>query len=605
MKSDMNFQKLFFILSILIIPLSSLKDDDIIDITDYTYPKKGDKSYIYIPILGSNDLHGGIFPSQYSDSKNQKYSSGGANYLYSYKKILKDEWGERLIWLDAGDQIQGTMECMLSDGYIMKDFYNKAGLDLIALGNHDFDYGVDFLKEYIKQMNFPLIVTNIKEKSSNKYIYDTWQNVISHKIFEFVIDESDPNKVIKIGVIGLTTTTAASQTSVDISDLTFTDYIQETIKWNTTLREEYGVNAVIVITHFGPYCSYEDNHLTLKMWKKSESQKQCEDGDEITNYLKGLKNAGKKVDGVIAGHRHSIAHLWISNIPVIESSGSDYINILYLAFRYSTTHKRYEINEANTQIEGPIPICEKIWPDSKRCEYRYADSSIMKKFKFHQNEITLDLEMKQLFEGWEKIINEKLDNNLAETEIVLGNELNTKETVLTNLINDIGRIITQSDICFYNEGGIRTTWYKGPINEIDNFRMFPFNNTWVSFEMTGEEVFHLMQDLNYYYIFPTSGLIQTFTLKKSNYYVKSLLVYDGFEERPLNPKKIYKVCTNDFLADGGGRMSTVRKWYTELRNRKDYGIIRDLVKEYLKKMKGKIREDKFIDPNHPKINIEY
>ena len=72
----------------------------------------------------------------------------------------------------------------------------------------------------------------------------------------------------------------------------------------------------------------------------------------------------------------------------------------------------------------------------------------------------------------------------------------------------------------------------------------------------------------------------------------------------MDLKKTYKVCTNDFLADGGGRMGTVRKWYKELRNRKDFGIIRDLVKDFLKKMKGKIREDKFVDNNHPKIIIE-
>lgn len=605
MKSFMNFQKIFLITSLLILPLSSLVDDDIIDLSDYTYPKKDDRVYTYIPILGSNDLHGGIFPEKFSDSNRQKYSSGGANFLYSYKKILKEEWGERFIWLDAGDQFQGTMECMLSDGYIMKDFYNKAGLEGITIGNHDFDYGLDFLKNYLTKMNSPIIVTNIQEKASGKYIYDTWENVISHKIFEFVIDESDPTKVIKIGVIGLATSASVSDTSTDLSSLTFTNYIEETKTWNTKLRDEYGVNAVIVITHFGPNCPYEGNHLTLKMWKKTEAQKACEEGDELTNYTKELNNNGIKIDGVIAGHRHSIAHLWMSNIPVIESSGADFINVLYLAFRYNTKNKAYEINEANTQIEGPIPVCEKIWPDTKRCEYRYEDSSVMKKFQFHGTEIALDSEMKQTLEYWEKIINEKLNNDIAETEDTLNNDFIKNETPLTNLINDIGRIITQSDICFYNGGGIRTTWYKGPINELDIFRMFPFNNTWVSFEMTGDEVIHLINDLNLYYIFPTSGLIQTFLLKNRNYYVKSLLVYDGFEERPLNPQKTYRVCTNDFLANGGGRMGSVRKWYKELRNSKNHGNIRELVISYLKKMKGIIREDKFMDSNHPKINIEY
>ena len=51
-------------------------------------------------------------------------------------------------------------------------------------------------------------------------------------------------------------------------------------------------------------------------------------------------------------------------------------------------------------------------------------------------------------------------------------------------------------------------------------------------------------------------------------------------------------------------MGKVRTWYRELRNKKDFGIVRGLVTKFLKEMKGKIREDKFIDKNYPKINIE-
>ena len=134
--------------------------------------------------------------------------------------------------------------------------------------------------------------------------------------------------------------------------------------------------------------------------------------------------------------------------------------------------------------------------------------------------------------------------------------------------------------------------------------MFPFNNTWVRFEMTGEEVLHMIQNLDENHIYPTSGLIQTFYKVNEKFKVKSLLVYDGFEEKLLNPQKTYKICTNDFLADGGSEMGPVRKWYKELRNKKDFGVIRELIKNLLIKMKGKIRLDKFMDDSYPRITIE-
>ena len=160
----MKFQNIFLIISLLISSCLTIEEEDLIDLTDYNYPKNTSKSPYYIPILSTNDLHGGIFPNFYSDINKQKYSNGGGNYLYSYKKILSEEWGNKLIWLDAGDQFQGTMECMLSDGLIMKDYYNEAGLQGIALGNHEFDFGIEYLKDFIKkQAN--ILPKNIKHQT--------------------------------------------------------------------------------------------------------------------------------------------------------------------------------------------------------------------------------------------------------------------------------------------------------------------------------------------------------------------------------------------------------------------------------------------------------
>ena len=603
MKSLMNPIQIFFFISTLIILSSSKVEDDLINLSDYTYPKNSDSAKkFYIPILSTNDLHGGIFPMKFSDSNKNRFSNGGANYLYSYKKIMENQWKDQLIWLDGGDQFQGTIECMLSDGLIMRDFYNQANLDGVTVGNHDFDYGIDYFKKYVKTMKFPLIVANIKE--NGKYIYESWENVKAYEIYERSFDAgSNHTLTVKIGVIGLATVTTPSQTSTDLSSLTFTDYLTEITKWNDYLRNEEKVDAVVLLTHFGPKCDKDGSaKYVLKMRKSTDTQRQCDESYEIMSLLSDLKNNNVQIEGVVGGHVHDVVHHWISDYPVVESSGSDYFNILYLSFKYD---KNYVVtyNKDDVQIEGPVPVCEKLWPDTKNCEYKYEDSSIMKNFKFHGEEVVLDTDMTNVLKYWEDIIVDKVNNNLAETDNEMALD-DTKETVLTNFINDVGRIVTDSDICFYNLGGIRSTWHKGPINEIDVFKMLPFNNTWVRFEMTGEEVFRMIQTFDYYNVAPSSGMLQTFNKQDGKNILKNILIYDGFEEKPLELHKTYKVCTNDYLANGGSRMSYVRKWYKELRNLKEFGIIRELIISFLKKMKTNIRTDKFVDENYPRITIE-
>jgi 2',3'-cyclic-nucleotide 2'-phosphodiesterase/3'-nucleotidase len=571
---------------------------DPINLSEYKYPEKqASDKLIRVPILATNDLHGGIFPNHYHDKNNIRFSNGGGINLYSYVKVLRDQWGDQLLWLDGGDQFIGTMECMLSDCTIMRDYYNKAGLQGIGLGNHDFDYGVDYLRDYIKQQDYPVIVANVKNTKTGKYLYEEWNNTFAYKIYEF-----NYTTLVKVGVIGLATQTTPSMTSTDVSDFDFEDYLTVTKKWASFLRNEKGVDAVILLTHFGPMCN-EDVAAKMKigMWDPSIYQMGCQENEEIMTFLQQIKDEGIQIDGVVAAHVHDVAHHWISDIPVVESSGPDYFNILYLVFKQNGDGT-VTLQNNKIVIEGPVPVCEKLWPDTKNCEYRYEDSSVMGDFIFHNRNVTLDEDLANLLKYWSDIIDSKLNNVLGETKDDMFTD-GTKETLLTNFVNDIGKIITESDICFYNIGGIRTTWYRGSIDEIDLFKMFPFNNTWIRFEMTGEEVYHMFQNLAGNTIYPSSGTIQTFSFIKSYYTMKSLLLYDGDEEMPLEPNKSYKICTNDFLANGGSGMGKVRKWYTELRNKKDFGIIRESFLKYMKKM-SIITKEKFVDEKYPRITIE-
>jgi 2',3'-cyclic-nucleotide 2'-phosphodiesterase/3'-nucleotidase len=584
--------KFFLLLKILTITIAVSP----VTLSDYKYPSpERMKNRKYIAIMGTNDIHGEIFPNLFDSPGGTTLSTGGATNIYSYVKAMRKEWGDSFIWLDGGDQFQGTMEVMLSDGSIMKDFYNYAKLDAIAIGNHEFDYGIETLKQHIKNEKFPTLCANLYDKKNKKYIWEEgmWENVKPYHIF------SVENPSIKIGVIGLATAETTLFTATDLSDYIFDNYYDVTKRWTDFLRKEKGVDAVILLTHFGPKCPMEPvGKMELGMRNKDTHQEPCDTSEEIMSFLKKVESEELKIDALVGAHVHDVVHHWIHGIPCIESSGAGYFNILYLPFRINDDESVTLIND-EIEIEGPVPVCEKIWDDTRACNYKENEpASNMRDILFHNSVLEVDQGLFDELDGWYQIINKKRANILAETqtEISLNGE---KETVLTNLINDIGRMITGADICFYNLGGIRHSWHKGGITEIDVFKMFPFNNTWNMFEMTGEEVIRMFKELNTNVIYPATGVTQTYLKKNMQNILRDIELWDGVKKTKIDLNKTYKICTNNFLADGGTGMSKIRRWY-DLRNNKVCGIIRDSIIEYFRNMKV-IKKEFYIDSRYPNL----
>ena len=587
------FQK-FIVFSLII---STINSSTTVELSDYDYPKNDfSNKRVNVAIMGTNDIHGEIFPNTFQSPNNSILTSGGATNIYSYVKALRNEWKDYFLWLDGGDQFQGTMECMLSDGNIMKDYYNSVNLSAIAIGNHEFDYGIEKLKEHIKNENFPTLCANIYDIQQKKYIWEDgmWENVKPYEIFTL-----GNNPQIKIGVIGLATAETITFTSTDLSNYIFDNYYDVTKRWTDFLREEKGVDAVILLTHFGPKCPLEPiEKMELKMREKNTPQKECDPDQEIMDFLKKIENEELKIDALVGAHIHDVVHHWIHGIPCIESSGAGFFHVLYLPFEINDNNTVTLINN-DIKIEGPVPVCQKIWEDTKTCNYKEDESADnMKSVVFHDSELTEPQELLKELDGWYQIIKPKMYNILAtaNTEITLKEE---NETILTNLINDLGKSITGADICFYNLGGLRHSWHKGGITEIDIFKMFPFNNTWSMFEMTGEEVIRLFKDLNLGVIYPATGVVQTYIKKDMKNILRDIEIWDGIKKTKIELKKTYKICTNDFLANGGTGMNKVRKWY-DLRNLETCGNIRDSMVQYFKKMKV-INEEFFIDKQHPNL----
>jgi 2',3'-cyclic-nucleotide 2'-phosphodiesterase/3'-nucleotidase len=164
-----------------------------------------------LTILYTNDEHGWMEPA------NQ--NGGTASMLRGWQRQDGYTQDGPFLALSGGDMWTGPALSTWFRGESMVDVMNAMGYSAAAIGNHDFDFGVDALQQRAAQANFPLLSANIREKSTGK---------TPDFARPYVIQEINR---IKIGLMGLTTL----ETPVDTNPSLVVDY--EFLPYEDSLRE--------------------------------------------------------------------------------------------------------------------------------------------------------------------------------------------------------------------------------------------------------------------------------------------------------------------------------------------------------------------------------
>ena len=123
--------------------------------------------YSTIAVVAINDVHGTALPTLMQRQDNlQNYTYGGLQYMASLINIIKDQYPDHTLILDAGDQFQGGIQSspLISQGKIMNDFYDAIGLQAQAIGNHEFDFGPDFLNPYYEEKEGKVLAANLRSE---------------------------------------------------------------------------------------------------------------------------------------------------------------------------------------------------------------------------------------------------------------------------------------------------------------------------------------------------------------------------------------------------------------------------------------------------------
>lgn len=184
-----------------------------------------------LTILHTNDVHGRIFSYDHRDLGED---AGGYARRATLIEQIKSENPYTLV-LDAGDMFSGTPVSAVYKGQADMMASLLLGYDAITIGNHEFDYGQDVLKDFVDYLPVPMLGANIVYEDGTPF-------APSHVIFEV-----NGARVLVVGVV--TTSTPVTTHPKNVVGLRFLDPAATTRR---IMEEEAGrYDIFVVLSHLG------------------------------------------------------------------------------------------------------------------------------------------------------------------------------------------------------------------------------------------------------------------------------------------------------------------------------------------------------------------
>ncbi|GGF25633.1 hypothetical protein GCM10010954_25660 [Halobacillus andaensis] len=445
-----------------------------------------------IDILSTNDIHGNI-------EQDTEYEQGGMALVGGIIEDFRSVNEEGTVVVDGGDTMQGTLISNSFDGLSTIETLNDIGYDAGAIGNHEFDWGVDVLQDRLEDANYPILGANIFEEETGER--PEWAE-------PYTMVEIDG---YKLGIIGFATTETPETTlSTHVEGLEFPTPAPIAEELTAELKEQ-GADMVMVTSH-------------LPGWHEETT-------DEIMGELAdlaGAENGG--LDALVGGHSHERVAGHINDIPVVEAD--EYTNAI--------GHIQFFVDRDSKEIyDSEVGMLETY------SHLAGEDESVREIVEYYQGEVEeITSEVVSTTEG--PITRDRMYGDLGVSQ-------------LGNMITDAMRERADTDIAFQNSGGIRNNISAGEITYGDVFEVLPFDNYNVTADMTGEQIKEILEgpaedDSNFMQI-QFSGMNVVYDPSQADgERVSSIELWDGtpvYTEGESNDET-FSVVTNNFLSTGSG-----------------------------------------------------
>lgn len=401
--------------------------------------------------------------------------------------------------LSGGDMFQGSAPSNILKGQPVIDMMENIGFDAMALGNHEYDWGInkviDPQNSVLKGTSIPILAANVYDKTSGKPVSYTKPDLMLEK------------DGIKIGLIGVVDNKEFATTILPdlIKDVDFKDPAPIVNQLAKDLKSQ-GAQMVIVLAHMGAYADKSgavNGNLI-----------------EMTKQLSG-------VDAVFGGHTHSIVTTKVNGIPVgvANANGKGYLDL------------KVTLNADGTVSTGDM---------------NYRDDVPL----YTAQPPSVDAEVQTIVDKASQELGPTLNEILGTTDTGLTRTQSAApygDSSLGNWASMVTKDAAKTDFAFSNNGGLRCDIPKGDIKTGDIWTLMPFDNTIYTMTMSGAQIKTVLENAvqDGGVGIQEAGMSFTYDPAKPTMdRVTSMKKSDG---STIEPTKTYTVAVNNFMATGGDK----------------------------------------------------
>ena len=444
----------------------------------------------HLTILTANDTHSCIMPNQ--------AGKGGL----MRRRVVMDSVrtaDKNVLAVHAGDAVQGTVFFSMFKGDVEYAAMDSLGYDVIILGNHEFDNGVEGIAKYYSKIKAAKISAN----------YDMTGTALEGLFQPYVIKHVGGKR---IAFMGINLNPKGMIADKCFKGIRYVDATKVALTLSKFIKESGLADYVVRVSHIG------------------------HNGRPGTPSDVEIAKNSHYIDLIIGGHSHSLIDPENKDPRephLVKNLDGKLVPICQVGGQGEQIGKIDFDTETGKAVFSYIPINSSY---DERAEKNYPA-------------------MNAWLAPYAEKVDKKMNTQIATSTMAMGNRSSALGNWVCDAVVEIGKQLYGPEVQFalMNRGGIRQPMPEGKVTEGDIESMLPFDNRLEVIKIKGEYLMMVFEKLAARGGDAVSSAVDV-TFNRNGEIVSAKI-----NGKKVNANKYYTLITIDYLANGGSRMGDLKK----------------------------------------------